>query len=92
LLGRHLAYRAAGWQGGCRGSAAARPSGAFRDAQRRRVSLDPNYQFISADGRSIDNASTGGVPEPMTWAMLLVGFAGLGVALRRRRGQAATAA
>jgi hypothetical protein len=26
--------------------------------------------------------STGGVPEPATWAMMLVGFAGLGAALR----------
>jgi hypothetical protein len=30
-----------------------------------------------------------GVPEPATWAMLLVGFAGLGVMLRRRRAIAA---
>lgn len=33
---------------------------------------------------------TGGVPEPSTWAMMLLGFAGLGAALRRaRRGAAA---
>jgi hypothetical protein len=25
------------------------------------------------------------VPEPGTWAMMLVGFAGIGVAMRRRR-------
>ena len=30
-----------------------------------------------------------GVPEPATWAMMLVGFAGLGVALRSRRMRAA---
>lgn len=29
------------------------------------------------------------VPEPMTWAMMLMGFAGLGAALRRRRAIAA---
>ena len=31
----------------------------------------------------------GGVPEPATWAMLLMGFGGLGAALRRRRVQIA---
>jgi len=28
---------------------------------------------------------TGGVPEPATWAMMLVGFGGMGAMLRRRR-------
>jgi hypothetical protein len=35
---------------------------------------------------------TGGVPEPATWAMMLVGFGGLGATLRRRRAQMALAA
>ncbi|MBL8587655.1 MAG: PEP-CTERM sorting domain-containing protein [Methylobacteriaceae bacterium] len=30
-------------------------------------------------------AVSGGVPEPSTWAMMLIGFAGLGWAARRRR-------
>lgn len=34
----------------------------------------------------------GGVPEPATWAMMLLGFGGLGVALRRRRVQASVVA
>lgn len=34
---------------------------------------------------------TGAVPEPATWAMMLLGFGGMGVALRRRR-KAATLA
>ena len=32
-----------------------------------------------------------GIPEPTTWALAMVGFAGMGVALRRRRAAAATA-
>lgn len=30
-------------------------------------------------------AVTAGVPEPATWAMMLIGFGAIGVALRRRR-------
>jgi hypothetical protein len=30
-------------------------------------------------------AAAGGVPEPSTWAMMLIGFAGLGVAFRQSR-------
>jgi hypothetical protein len=32
------------------------------------------------------------VPEPSTWATMLLGFAGIGIALRRRRGPAAATA
>jgi len=32
-----------------------------------------------------DNPVGGGVPEPATWAMMLVGFGGLGAMIRRRR-------
>jgi len=28
---------------------------------------------------------TGAVPEPATWAMMLLGFGGIGAAMRRRR-------
>ena len=34
-------------------------------------------------------AVAGGVPEPATWAMLIVGFGGVGASLRRRRSGAA---
>jgi len=33
----------------------------------------------------IDNLRINPVPEPATWAMMLVGFAGIGMSLRRRR-------
>ena len=32
-----------------------------------------------------DAAVTGAVPEPATWAMMLLGFGGIGMAIRRRR-------
>jgi hypothetical protein len=37
------------------------------------------------------SALAGAVPEPATWAMMLVGFGGLGAMLRRRRPTLATA-
>ena len=36
--------------------------------------------------------TTGGVPEPATWAMMLVGFGGIGAAMRSRRKVAVAAA
>jgi len=38
------------------------------------------------------SASVAAVPEPATWAMMLVGFGGLGAAMRSRRKQSAAAA
>jgi hypothetical protein len=51
------------------------------------AALDPgsryeNWTFASQD---IVPIGGGGVPEPSTWAMMLVGFGGLGAVLRRRR-------
>jgi PEP-CTERM motif len=40
-------------------------------------------EFDSAS--SVSFQATGGVPEPATWAMMLVGFGGLGAAMRGRR-------
>ncbi len=39
----------------------------------------------SANGQAFLNESVGGVPEPSTWAMMLLGFAGIGVIAYRRR-------
>ncbi|HEX4182243.1 MAG TPA: choice-of-anchor R domain-containing protein [Caulobacteraceae bacterium] len=58
-------------------------------------------EFLSNTGGVFDNAdgapyqmevSAGAVPEPAAWAMMLVGFGGLGAAVRRRRGRGAVAA
>ena len=38
----------------------------------------------NAYGPAIDNVTVTAVPEPMTWAMMLFGFAGIGLGLRRR--------
>jgi hypothetical protein len=43
---------------------------------------DPAYGLDKALG---GGAPVGGVPEPATWAMMLVGFGAAGAALRRRR-------
>lgn len=42
------------------------------------------YNFEVADGM-------GAVPEPATWAMMLVGFGGIGFGMRRRKSKVATA-
>jgi hypothetical protein len=42
------------------------------------------YDTKAAGGTDPDGG-TGGVPEPGTWAMMLIGFGGMGVAMRRRR-------
>ena len=36
-------------------------------------------------------SAAGGVPEPSSWAMMLLGFLGIGAAVRRRRGASAAA-
>lgn len=38
--------------------------------------------FADVDG---GGGGTGAIPEPATWAMMIIGFAGAGAALRRRR-------
>jgi hypothetical protein len=48
-------------------------------------------QVASGSG-TFNITGAGGVPEPATWAMMLVGFGGLGAVLRQRRGRVALAA
>jgi choice-of-anchor C domain-containing protein len=42
-------------------------------------------------GPALDNVSVAAVPEPAQWALMLMGFGGLGAAMRRRRAVAAAA-
>lgn len=68
-------------------------SGGSGEDQRYRVTLDTaRYQEFwfannndSADGYRLDGLTFAAVPEPSTWAMLLLGFFGMGAALRTRR-------
>lgn len=46
---------------------------------------------LTLAGGKIGGGGGGGVPEPATWAMMLIGFGGLGATLRRRRARAALA-
>ena len=51
--------------------------------------------LINANGRTGNVGAisqTGAVPEPATWGMMLIGFAGIGISLRRRRRADALAA
>lgn len=47
------------------------------------ISLDAYFQNPGIS--HVDLFDTGAVPEPATWAMMLLGFGGIGVALRRMR-------
>ena len=44
-----------------------------------------NSQTQTPFGPALDNVSISAVPEPATWAMMIIGFTGAGVAIRRRR-------
>jgi hypothetical protein len=46
------------------------------------------FQNTSPSGSDIGLPVPGGVPEPATWAMMLLGFGAAGMALRRNRGKA----
>lgn len=60
-----------------------------------RLSQSLGYSVAGGPGYGEERLGTvnlaGGVPEPATWAMMLVGFGGLGAMMRRHRSQVALA-
>jgi hypothetical protein len=54
-----------------------------------------NQIVLTSSGNSFETdswaAGVGAVPEPATWAMMIIGFASVGAALRRRTAQTAVA-
>jgi hypothetical protein len=47
--------------------------------------VDRYASLTELNGGSGEGTPVGGVPEPATWGMMLLGFAGIGMALRRSR-------
>lgn len=52
------------------------------------VSVDPQYQL----NFSFPAGTNGGIPEPAAWALMVLGFGGVGAMVRRRRTAQATLA
>lgn len=52
------------------------------------------YAGVTSDGSTINRIgyTPSDVPEPATWALMIAGFGGVGMAMRRRRRQAPAAA
>ena len=58
------------------------------------LAISPDYQIAEFTGTTTvtGGGGPGGVPEPATWALMLIGFGGLGAAIRRSRQKAAATA
>jgi hypothetical protein len=54
--------------------------------------ISGQFDFDTIKQASFNFAAVSGVPEPATWAEFILGFGAIGVALRRRRSQAAVPA
>ncbi len=63
----------------------------FHTAKLQQIDLAPQYGLTSDDGGALVRGANGtftlaaGVPEPATWAMLILGFGVVGGAMRSRR-------
>lgn len=53
---------------------------------------DPSLRANATIGRNQGFAFAAGVPEPASWALMIMGFGGIGAAIRRRRSAGAPAA
>ena len=61
--------------------------GAFRGIQSTSTNiryLTLSGSYILAHSLTVAGAATGAVPEPATWAMMMLGFGAMGASLRRR--------
>ncbi len=56
------------------------------------IEFGSTVYMIGIDDVSVTGPVTGAVPEPSTWAMMILGFAGVGFMAYRRRNQAAALA
>ncbi len=63
------------------------PSGSYKfvSFEDRGAVGDKDYNDETFAFKNVGVVKHGGVPEPMTWALMLVGFGGAGAMLRRRR-------
>ncbi|HEX2815502.1 MAG TPA: PEPxxWA-CTERM sorting domain-containing protein, partial [Phenylobacterium sp.] len=55
------------------------------------INLNDYSLSVGGVGTALVGAPSNGVPEPAAWAMMLVGFGGIGAMMRRRRPRAALA-
>jgi hypothetical protein len=62
--------------------------GASNSTVFRFLSGDPSSDFSSAFDNVVITTASDGVPEPSTWAMMLIGFAGVGLMVQRHRARA----
>jgi len=85
---------ASGWGQFCGNTTTPNPNFAhFRTSDSEQTSFFSDDQHFSAAGQQIEANYVfnllSGVPEPSTWVMMILGFAGLGFIAYRRKNKAA---